>query len=82
MITEFTCGMCQVKWHNSRMEWILKANNMLFGVVSELGYNIQFHTLDRINAETLVEIAVLMNNIKRQYKQLQNISQNGSKGKG
>lgn len=71
MITEFTCGICQVKWHNSKMEWVLKVNNVPFGLVSEFGCNIQFQTIHCINAETLSEISVLMNNIKRQYKQLQ-----------
>lgn len=71
MQTEFTCGICRTVWPSSSMQWMLKVNNVSFGFINEKGTSIYFTAQHLINTETLMEIAVLMNNIKRQNKQLQ-----------
>ena len=71
MITEFTCGICRAVWPSSNMEWLLKVNNVPFGFIQADGLAIHFITQYCINPGTLIEINVLMYDIKRQYKQLQ-----------
>ena len=78
MITEFNCGVWQVCYNEI---WRLTCNNHCIASIEEDGNSIMFHTLVRMSEHDLIEIAVLMNNIKRQYKQLQvtNLSKDGSK---
>lgn len=68
MQTEFTCGICRALWPSSEMQWMLRVNNISFAYISQNGESIQFTTQHFINAETMIEISVLMNNIKRQYQ--------------
>lgn len=74
MQTEFTCGICSALWANQDKKWILSVNGLAIGIIHESGECIQYATDKFISAESTLEILVLMNNIKRQYKQLQNIS--------
>jgi hypothetical protein len=69
MITEFTCGICRAVWPSSNMEWLLKVHNVPFGFIQANGEAIHFTTQHSINFATLIEINVLMYDIKRQYNQ-------------
>lgn len=69
MITEFTCGIYQVKMIAN--VWSLRVNNHPLGTIPHNGSTIQFSEPILFAEYDLIEIAVLMNNIKRQYKQLQ-----------
>lgn len=77
MITEFTCGNNYKAVLNSigGDKWLLKVENIVLAVIDVEGEYLNpttfFPTLTTSNE--LIEIAVLMNNIKRQYKQLQTI---------
>lgn len=69
MITEFTCGI-----HHAQLAittWSLMVNNALIGVIEKDGQILKLSTIILFSPDDLIEIAVLMNNIKRQYKQLQ-----------
>lgn len=67
MQTEFTCGICRALWPSSDMQWMLKVNNVSFGYIAQNGSSVQFTTQHFINYETMIEISVLMNDIKKQY---------------
>lgn len=67
MITEFTSGSFNVRL--TPKEWELEKDTILWALISHDGLIISF-TLISLSASDLIEIAVLMNNIKRQYKQL------------
>ena len=70
MITEFTCGIYKALQNGA--EWIIRVNNYTLAIVTNDGLNIKFENLPvHLSVDELIEIAVLMNNIKRQYKQLQ-----------
>jgi hypothetical protein len=74
MITEFTCGIYTAKYaYTGAFKWAVLANNYLVAIIDSNGALVSFK--DCINPlltqDDLIEIAVLMNNIKRQYKQLQ-----------
>lgn len=68
MITEFTSGSFNVRLTPNN--WELEKNTILFALISHDGLIISF-TNTTMSAPDLIEIAVLMNNIKRQYTQLQ-----------
>lgn len=70
MITEFTCGIYTVALVTTK--WRLTLNNSHIAWIDQDGLSIQFATVMRFPPDDLLEIAVLMNNIKRQYKQLNN----------
>jgi hypothetical protein len=74
MITEFTCGIYTATFHKGgTFNWAITANNYLVAVVDSNGQLVSFKgdTPFLLTQADLIEIAVLMNNIKRQYKQLQ-----------
>jgi hypothetical protein len=73
MQTEFTCGIYTVALVTTK--WRLTLNNHHIAWLDQDGESLQFATIIRFSQDDLIEIAVLMNNIKRQYKQLNNISQ-------
>ena len=73
MITEFTCGRYTATYLHNR--WIIKLPLLDIANITPDGAIIRFNT--SINetsidytADAIIEIAALMNNIKRQYKQL------------
>lgn len=69
--TEFKCGI--YKAQESGIEWVITVNQYTLAIVTIDGINISFTDLRiQLTADDLAEITVLMNNIKRQYKQLQN----------
>ena len=74
MITEFTSGRYSAKFIQNR--WIIKLPLLDIATIVPDGTTVRFNTvidstsLD-YSPDALIEIAVLMNNIKRQYKQLQ-----------
>ena len=74
MITEFTCGIYTA--HYTENEWSLQSNEYVFATISPDGLLINFLIFAHLTQDMLIEIAVLMNNIKRQYKQLQ-VNQQG-----
>lgn len=71
MITEFTCGI----YHASLMtkRWSIKSNDFIIATINPDGELITFPKdyTNNLTQSDLLEILVLMNNIKRQYKQLQ-----------
>lgn len=76
MITEFTCGDFRALWPCSSMKWGLKIGteieNKILAYIEEDGKLLTpLESFPQLSQEQLIEIAVLMNNIKRQYKQLQ-----------
>jgi len=76
MITEFTCGEFGVhksKNIESGPEWLLTSHKVVVAVIDIEGKYLKPTPLwpNLTTSEELIEIAVLMNNIKRQYKQLQ-----------
>lgn len=68
MQTEFTCGIYAVNYITTK--WRLSLNNHHLAWIDQDGLSMQFATVMRFSPDDLIEIAVLMNNIKRQYKQL------------
>jgi hypothetical protein len=72
MITEFTCGIFKAVYRSN--EWRLLINRETVAHIHIDGSLIQYSDKVRplFDIDSLVEIAVLMNNIKRQYKQLNN----------
>lgn len=76
MITEFTCGSFKV--HKENTVWALTINQYPIASIKIDGSIIQYNqeTNPMLSIDDLIEIAVLMNNIKRQYKQLQ-VNQQG-----
>lgn len=71
MITEFTCGIYTA--HYQTLHWYLKEQSVLIGFIKTDGEQMYFEeNMSYHSEETLCSILVLMNNIKRQYKQLNN----------
>lgn len=72
MITEFTCGIFKV--FKTGNQWDLTISRHSIATIHIDGSLIQYNkeTTPYFSVEDLVEIAVLMNNIKRQYKQWNN----------
>lgn len=72
MTTEFTCGIYTAQFYNHAAKWPLKINDGQIALIEKDGSTISFHEyVPLLTQDDLIEIAVLMNNIKRQYKQLQ-----------
>lgn len=72
MQTEFTCGTYTATYNSiSGPKWFVKANNCTLALIDEDGLNMRFPLNCKLTQDNLIEISVLMNNIKRQYKQLQ-----------
>lgn len=71
MQTEFTCGIFRVTFNEA---WRLVCNKHPIATIEENGGTLKLHTSIFLTEDDLIEIAVLMNNIKRQYKQLNDIS--------
>lgn len=68
MTTEFTCGIYTAKY--TAYDWNVIVNNTTIGAIGTDGTF--FHARGiMLTVDDLIEIAVLMNNVKRQYKQLQ-----------
>lgn len=74
MQTEFTCGIFRAI-HNTD-HWNVTINRERIATIYIDGSLIQFSDNVRplFDIDSLIEISVLMNNIKRQYKQLQTTS--------
>lgn len=75
MQTEFTCGIYTAIYVRE-YGWRLDAGDRIIGGIDTDGNFLSFShgRAIGITQDTLIEIAVLMNNIKRQYKQLQTTS--------
>lgn len=72
MITEFTCGIFAAILPPLCTKWSLRIENTQIALIFDDGSTISFSESPLTLKESeLIEIAVLMNNIKRQYKQLQ-----------
>ena len=73
MQTEFTCGIYTASYNLiGSPKWFVKANLHVIAIVDKNGVLIQFTAnCPLFSQHDLIEISVLMNNIKRQYKQLQ-----------
>ena len=72
MITEFTCGIYTATFNSiGAPKWFIKANNTVVAIVDENGQIFRPSIHMWFDSDMLLEIAVLMNNIKRQYKHLQ-----------
>jgi len=80
MITEFTCGIHYKAVFNSigGDKWLLKVDDVVIAIIDVLGEYIEpTHLFPKLTTSNeLLKIAVLMNNIKRQYKQLNNATIN------
>jgi hypothetical protein len=71
MQTEFTCGIYTAIYSASFDNWALTVNNRPIAIIDNTGWVIKIDQALIISVDDLIEISVLMNNIKRQYKQLQ-----------
>ena len=72
MITEFTFGIYTASFNEiGGPKWFLKANTSVIALIEENGHTFKFTSFLFLTQDDLIEIAVLMNNIKRQYTQLQ-----------
>jgi len=75
MQTEFTCGIYTAIFiqlpHNVK-KWEVRVNNQIIATIDDDGKLINFgYVRQYLTSEMLIELSVLMNNIKRQHKQLQ-----------
>lgn len=83
MQTEFTCGIYRVAFDRGVDEWPVYVNAISIGRISEDGSLLKFHsTGPYLSQYDLIEIAVLMNNIKRQHKQLNQKAFPDQRGQG
>lgn len=74
MITEFTCGIYTAAYNEiGGPKWFIKTSgHHMVGIIENDGFLITYTSASPLlSSDDLLEIAVLMNNIKRQYKQLQ-----------
>lgn len=72
MITEFTCGIFKSQIDTINSRWVVYVSESSIGHIIDNGEAIKLYSsTPALTKESLIEIAVLMNNIKRQYKQLQ-----------
>lgn len=70
MITEFTCGIFTAVLPGNGFRWSLRINNEQIALIDGDGILINWmESPPSLDAHMLIEIVVLMNNIKRQYKQ-------------
>lgn len=74
MQTEFTCGIYTASFNEcGGNKWFLNVNARSLGIIEEDGTLIMFiETPTYFSTKDFSEISELMNNIKRQYKQLNN----------
>lgn len=71
MITEFTCGIYTASINEcGGVKWFIKTNNTVIGIVEKDGIGLTLTKKIFLTNDCLIEISVLMNNIKRQHKQL------------
>lgn len=71
MITEFTCGIFKTQKDEINSRWVIYIYNSSIGHICGDGESIKFYSSHPyFTQESLIELSVLMNNIKRQYKQL------------
>lgn len=72
MITEFTCGIYTAVFNEiGGCKWFLKVNQYVIAIIEPDGGLMKFtDTPAFLSPKDFTEITVLMNNIKRQYKQL------------
>lgn len=70
MITNFSCGIYTAKFTPAN-KWELNIHPHNVGIIEPDGSALTFNAKMMLPVDDLIEIAVLMNNIKRQYKQLQ-----------
>ena len=73
MITEFTCGIYSVCLNSNIDRWLLMTNGYQLATIYTDGSAIVFNNKMSliVSHADLSDISELMNNIKRQYKQLQ-----------
>lgn len=72
MTTEFTCGTYTAQFYNHATKWSLKINDGQIALIEKDGSALLFHEyVPLLTQDDLIEILVLMTNIKRQYNQLQ-----------
>lgn len=72
MQTEFTCGILDALFIPHASNWIIYINKTPFAHIDSVGETIKIApSSPYLIQDTLIELCVLMNNIKRQYKQLQ-----------
>lgn len=71
MQTEFTCGIYTVKINSVGTRWHLDVNDFPIASIEKDGTLLTFTTKQSLSQDMLIEIILLMNNIKRQYNQLQ-----------
>jgi len=72
MITEFTCGIFKAVADPINTRFMLLIGGSSIGYITGDGESIKLYSSHPyFTQDSLIEIAVLMNNIKRQYKQLQ-----------
>jgi hypothetical protein len=72
MQTEFTCGIYKVRFNEiGGHKWFLQVNQHTLGIVECNGLLKFTDTPVYLSSNDLIEISVLLTNIKRQYKQLQ-----------
>lgn len=72
MQTEFTCGIYTAIMPQMGVKWSLQVNGVQLALIEIDGSTLSFSGYTPLlTCDDLIEIAVLMNNIKRQYKQLQ-----------
>lgn len=76
MKTEFTCGIYTAEFNEcGGPKWLVRLPGTPMALIDNDGNGIIFLAIcPSLTTESLIEIAVLMNNIKRQYKQLNNES--------
>jgi hypothetical protein len=75
MQTEFTCGIFTAVKYNGYVKWSLRINDEQIALIEIDGSTLAFSGyVPLLDADMLIEISVLINNIKRQHKQLQTTS--------
>jgi len=82
MQTEFTCGIFKAIYNLN--QWNLTINLETVANIHANGSLIRYSDTCKplFDIDSLLEIAVLMNNIKRQYKQLNRAKQPDQRGQG
>lgn len=72
MQTEFTCGIFTAARPDYSTKLALRINDTQIALIEQDGTTISFmESPPLFDCDMLIEITVLMNNIKRQYKALQ-----------
>jgi hypothetical protein len=73
MQTEFTCGIYTATLNSiGGPKWFVKIIGQVVALINEDGFEIRFTAAcPPLSTESLIELTVLMTNIKRQHRQLQ-----------